>query len=102
MDYNVCDSPAVYYVHSLPDDLYIIGDRELHPIWVNKSIITGLVNYLRTNEERDSDIPSLPSGYCWSVVRSNSTSAWHVYLGYGNVSNAYASSRCAVFPASAF
>lgn len=102
MDYNVCDSPAVYYVHSLSGDLYIIGDRELHPIRVNKSIITGLVNYLRTNEERDSDIPSLPSGYCWSAVRSNSSSAWFVVMGSGVVTSANAFNRCAVFPASAF
>lgn len=102
MDYNVCDSPAVYYVHSLPDDLYIIGDRELHPIWVNKSIITGLVNYLRTNEERDSDIPSLPSGTCWSAVRSTSPSAWYANLGYGSVVSTNTLSRSAVFPASAF
>lgn len=102
MDYNVCDSPAVYYVHSLSGDLHIIGDRELHPIWVNKSIITGLVNYLRTNEERDSDIPSLPSGNCCSAVRSNSMYAWYVSLGYGNVNNTYATSRSTVFPASAF
>lgn len=102
MDYNVCDSPAVYYVHSLSGDLYIIGDRELHPIRVNKSIITGLVNYLRTNEERDSDIPSLPSGACWSGVRSSSTSAWYVSLGSGYVYTTSTYSRYAVFPASAF
>lgn len=102
MDYNVCDSPAVYYVHSLQGDLHIIGDRELHPIWVNKSIITGLVNYLRTNEERDSDIPSLPSGYCWSAVRGNSASSWCVYLGNGSVGNTGTISRYTVFPASAF
>lgn len=102
MDYNVCDSPAVYYVHSLSGDLYIIGDRELHPIRVNKSIITGLVNYLRTNEERDSDIPSLPSGACWSGVRINSAGAWYVTLGNGFVSTTYTYSRYAVFPASAF
>ena len=102
MDYNVCDSPAVYYVHSLQGDLHIIGDRELHPIWVNKSIITGLVNYLRTNEGRDSDIPSLPSGNCWSAVRSGSPSAWYVSLGYGNVYTSYTYLRYAVFPASAF
>ena len=102
MDYNVCDSPAVYYVHSLSGDLYIIGDRELHPIRVNKSIITGLVNYLRTNEERDSDIPSLPSGNCWSGVRYNSTYAWYVYLGNGGVGSTTTYFRCAVLPASAF
>lgn len=102
MDYNLCDSPAVYYVHSLQGDLHIIGDRELHPIWVNKSIITGLVNYLRTNEKRDSDIPSLPSGSCWSAVRYTSAYAWYVNLGVGNVYVAVTYSRCAVFPASAF
>ena len=102
MDYNVCDSPAVYYVHSLQGDLHIIGDRELHPIWVNKSIITGLVNYLRTNEERDSDIPSLPSGNCWSAVRSSSTTSWYAGLGSGGVANTFTCSRYTVFPASAF
>lgn len=102
MDYNVCDSPAVYYVHSLQGDLHIIGDRELHPIWVNKSIITGLVNYLRTNEERDSDIPSLPSGGCWSAVRAVSTLACHVSLGNGFLTNTYTNSRCTVFPAQSF
>ena len=102
MDYNVCDSPAVYYVHSLPGDLYIIGDRELHPIWVNKSIITGLVNYLRTNEERGTDIPSPPSGTCWSAVRSNSAYAWYATLGNGTVASANPCNRYTVFPASAF
>ena len=102
MDYNLCDSPAVYYVHSLQGDLYIIGDRELHPIWVNKSIITGLVNYLRTNEKRDSDIPSLPSGYCWSAVRHYSTYAWYVGLGGGGVSGTVTYGRYTVFPAQPF
>ena len=102
MDYNICDSPAVYYVHSLQGDLYLIGDRELYPIWVNKSIITALVNYLRTNEERDSDIPSLPSGSCSSAVRSYSTYAWYVYLGNGGVSLASTFNGCAVFPAQSF
>ena len=102
MDYNVCDSPAVYYVHSLQGDLYIIGDRELHPIWVNKSIITGLVNYLRTNEERDSDIPSMPSGDCWSAVRTYYAFAWCVYLGNGDVYYSTTYDRYTVFPASAF
>ena len=102
MDYNVCDSPAVYYVHSLSGDLYIIGDRELHPIWVNKSIITGLVNYLRTNEERDSDIPSLPSGYCWSAVRYYSTYAWYVSLGNGSVNAPSTYIRYTFFPAQSF
>lgn len=102
MDYNVCDSPAVYYVHSLSGDLYIIGDRELQPICVNKSIITGLVNYLRTNEGRDSDIPSLPSGSCWSAVRFTSTGAWYVSLGNGFVYGSITYGRYTVFPASAF
>lgn len=102
MDYNVCDSPAVYYVHSLQGDLHIIGDRELHTIWVNKSIITGLVNYLRTNEERDSDIPSLPSDFCWSAVRGSSTFAWYVYLVSGGVSVTNTYARYPVLPASAF
>ena len=102
MDYNVCDSPAVYYVHSLPGNLYIIGDRELHPIWVNKSIITGLVNYLRTNEERDSDIPSLPSGNCWSAVRNGLASAWYVGLGSGVVASSVTCSRYTVFPEQSF
>lgn len=102
MDYNVCDSPAVYYVHSLPDNLYIIGDRELQPIWINKSIITGLVNYLRINEGRGTDIPSLPSGGCWSAVRDSSAGAWYVYLSNGSVGRANPSVRCAVFPAQSF
>lgn len=102
MDYNVCDSPAVYYVHSLSGDLYIIGDRELHPIWVNKSIITGLVNYLRTNEGRDYDIPSLPSGNCWSAVRFYSTLAWYVALGSGSVYAPNTYTRYTVLPASVF
>lgn len=102
MDYNLCDSPAVYYVHSLQGDLYIIGDRELHPIWVNKSIITGLVNYLRTNEKRDSDIPSPPSGSCWGAVRHYSTYAWYVGLGGGGVSGTVTYGRYTVFPAQPF
>ena len=102
MDYNVCDSPAVYYVHSLQGDLHIIGDRELHPIGVNKSIITGLVNYLRTNEERDSDISSLPSGGCLSAVRNFSASAWYVGLGNGSVNTAATCTRFTVFPAQSF
>lgn len=102
VDYNVCDSPAVYYVHSLQGDLHIIGDRELHPIWVNKSIITGLVNYLRTNEERDSDIPSLPSGICWTAVRTTSALVWYASLGNGYVATTNTFSSYTVFPAQSF
>ena len=42
----------------------------------------------------------VPSGNCWSAVRNNSTNAWYVNLGNGNVNNANTYNRYAVFPAS--
>lgn len=102
MDYNVCDSPAVYYVHSLSGDLYIIGDRELHPFCVNKSIIIDLINYLLTKEGRYSDIPSLSSFNCSSAVRGSSSGAWYVNLDGGTVVNSNTYFRYVVFPAQSF
>ncbi len=41
-----------------------------------------------------------PSGNCWSAVRNNSTNAWYVNLGNGNVNNTNTYNRYTVFPAS--
>ena len=101
-DYNILDSPAVYYCNSLGDGYRLVGDSELFPIWTNKNIINGLINYLRTYEERTEEVPSYNSGYSWSCVRSNSNVAWYVYLGNGNCISNNTSGRYAVWAVSAF
>lgn len=101
-DYNIMDSPAVYYTHSLGGDIYIAGDLELQPLWTNKNIINGLMNYLRTYEGRKEDVPVYNSGYCWSCVRGGGNGAWCVYLGNGMCNVSYTCNRCSVWPVSAF
>ena len=101
-DYNLMDSPAVYYTHSLGGGIYITGDLELQPLWTNKNIINGLINYLRTYEGRTEDVPVYNSGGAWSCVRNVGSDAWYVYLGSGNCTNSHTVSRFCVWPASAF
>ena len=101
-DYNLMDSPAVYYTHSLGEDIYIAGDLELQPLWTNKNIINGLMNYLRTYEGRTEDVPVYNSDYTWSCVRSGESTAWSLHLNGGTCNGGYTSNRCSIWPASAF
>ena len=43
-DYNVMDSPAVYYCKAVADGVRLPGDKEVFPLWTNKNIINGLMN----------------------------------------------------------
>ena len=81
-DYNVMDSPAVYYC--------------------NKNIINGLMNYLRTYEGWTDDVPAYNSGFAWSCARVSGYSAWYVNLGSGSCSTFTATGRLSVWPVSAF
>lgn len=101
-DYNINDSPAIYYCKSLGDDVYLCGDKELLPIWANKNIINGLINYLRAYEERTEGIPSYNSSLAWSCVRSSGNNAWYVSLTSGNCINGYTSNRYSVWAVSEF
>lgn len=101
-DYNIIDSPAIYYCESVGDGVYLCGDNELLPIWTNKNIINGLINYLRTYEGRTEEIPSYNSGNAWSCVRNGGNLAWCVYFGGGYCSGTYTYVRYSVWPASAF
>ena len=96
------DSPAVYYTHSLGGGIYITGDLELQPLWTNKNIINGLINYLRTYEGRTEDVPVYNSGNAWSCVRYSGGGAWYVNLGGGGCGNSSTNGRLCVWPASAF
>lgn len=97
-DWNMADSHAVYYIKSLGK--YMAGEKELYPYWTNKSIISGLINYLNSYEKWG--IPGALGGGVWSCVRGNGTYAWYAGVGYGNLYGNYASSAYSVVPASAF
>lgn len=101
-DYNIIDSPAVYYANNLGENIYLCGDKELLPVWTNKNIISGLMNYLRTYEGYTDDVPSYNAGNAWSCVRSSGTNAWYVYLGSGSCGTGSMYSRYSVWPVSAF
>ena len=101
-DYNIMDSPAVYYTHSLGEGIYIAGGLELQPLWTNKNIINGLMNYLRTYEGRTEDVPVYNSGAAWSCVRGIGNSAWYVNLGNGTCYYYGTNYRYSVWPVSAF
>ena len=101
-DYNIIDSPAIYYCKSLGDDVYLCGDKELFPIWANKNIISGLINYLRTYEERTEEIPSYNTGVAWSCARGAVSVAWSVALSNGTCYNNVTGGRNSVWAVSAF
>lgn len=101
-DYNIIDSPAVYHCKSIGDNVYLPGDSEVLPMWTNKNIINGLINYLRTYESRTEEVPSYNSGNAWSCVRSSGSFAWFVYLGSGGCVSSGTNYRCSVWAASAF
>ena len=101
-DYNIIDSPAIYYCKSLGDDVYLCGDKELFPIWANKNIINNLINYLRIYEERTEEVPSYNAGPAWSCARYSGSSAWCVGLASGYCSSVSTAYRFSVWAVSAF
>ena len=101
-DYNIMDSPAVYYCKAVADGVRLPGDKEVFPLWTNKNIINGLMNYLRTYEGWTDDVPAYNSGNAWSCVRSSGIGAWYVNLGGGNCSSNFTYGRLSVWPVSAF
>ena len=101
-DYNIMDSPAVYYCKAVADGVRLPGDKEVFPLWTNKNIINGLMNYLRTYEGWTDDVPAYNSGNAWSCVRSGSYYAWFVSLGNGYCGGNSTVIRSSVWPVSAF
>ena len=101
-DFNIMDSPAVYFCKAAADGVRLPGDKEVFPLWTNKNIINGLMNYLRTYEGWTDDVPAYNSGTAWSCVRSNGVNAWCVYLGSGYCVSTYPVSGLSVWPVSAF
>lgn len=101
-DYNIMDSPAVYFCNAVAQGVRLAGDKEVFPLWTNKNIINGLMNYLRTYEGWTDDVPVYNSGFAWSCVRVNGTYAWYVNLGLGTCSNNGTINRLGVWPVSAF
>ena len=101
-DYNIMDSPAVYFCKTVYDDTRLPGDKELLPLWTNKNIINGLMNYLRTYEGWADDVPAYNSGNAWSCVRFSGSYAWCVSLGVGYCYGTSTNNRCSVWPVSAF
>lgn len=98
-DWNMADSHAVYYIKTL-EGKYMAGEKELYPYWTNKSIISGLINYLNSYEKWG--IPGVLGGVVWSCVRDYGNSAWFVYMGSGNLTSYNSNNPCSVVPASAF
>ena len=97
-DWNMADSHAVYYIKSLGK--YMAGEKELYPYWTNKSIISGLINYLNSYEKWG--IPGVLGGGVWSCVRGNGVNAWYVNMGNGNLGTSGTGSAYSLVPASAF
>lgn len=94
----MADSHAVYYIKSLGK--YMAGEKELYPYWTNKSIISGLINYLNSYEKWG--ILGVLGGLVWSCVRYSGSSAWYVNVGVGNLSGYGTNNTFSVVPASAF
>ena len=101
-DYNMIDSPAIYYCKSIGKDVYLCGDKELLPIRTNKDIINGLINYLRTYEGITDNVPPYNSGNAWSCVRNNGYYAWYVTLGNGSCFGVSTYVRYSIWAVSAF
>lgn len=97
-DWNMADSHAVYYIKSLGK--YMAGEKELYPYWTNKSIISGLINYLNSYEKWG--ILGVLGGHVWSCVRVSGSSAWSVGMGVGTLYYYTTYSTYSVVPASAF
>ena len=94
----MADSHAVYYIKSLGK--YMAGEKELYPYWTNKSIISGLINYLNSYEKWG--ILGVLGGLVWSCVRNGGNSAWYVNMGLGGLSYTNTVNPSSVVPASAF
>ena len=92
----------MYYCKAVADGVRLPGDKEVFPLWTNKNIINGLMNYLRTYEGWTDDVPAYNSGSAWSCVRSFSSNAWFVSLGNGYCGGNPTSGRSSVWPVSAF
>lgn len=101
-DYNIMDSPAVYYCKAVADGVRLPGEKEMLSLRTNKNIINGLMNYLRTYEGWTDDVPGYNPGLTWSCVRFNSFDAWFVNLDNGSCFSYYTAGVLNVWPVSAF
>lgn len=86
---NVIDSPIAYYANEEDRKrnnavVFIPNEKILYPYWTNKSIISGLISYLRIKEER-SDIPAISTLWFWSVVRNNMSLVWFMDHNSGGI-----------------
>lgn len=98
-DWNMADSPAIYYLKTLSGK-YLIGEKDLYVYWTNRNIVQGIINYLNNYEKWG--IPALLTGGAWSCVRNSGSSAWFVNLGSGSLGNFNTCYACSVLPSSAF
>ena len=100
-DYNITDSPAVYYAKNT--GIPLPNERNLYSYWTTKTaIITPLINYLRNTEGRTVEVPAVLSSYVWAATRYAAYYAWYVHAGSGGLSNSSPLSRYAVVGSVAF
>ena len=98
-EHNMADSHAVYYIKSL-EKKYMAGEKELYPYWTNRSIISGLINYLNSYEKWG--VPEVLYDYAWSCVRAEDSGVWHVRMSGGYLGTTLSNMAEIVVPASAF
>lgn len=96
---NIIDSPAAYYVRHFECDLANCWDL-LGYYQYQKTLVAGIVNYLRTWELQNEDVPTYANSECWAAPRSSpySSNSWCVSMVYGSVSSTSAGYRYLVLP----
>ena len=100
-DYNITDSPSVYYAKNT--GIQLLNERNLYSYWTTKTaIITPLINYLRNTEGRTVEVPAVLSSFVWAATRNTANNAWYVNAGSGNLYTTSTNNRYAVVGSVAF
>lgn len=106
MEKNIQDAPAVYYIKRVLANQYenvsLPSENMMQGYYLNRTtILNSIVNFLNSANGGSCKVPSTLSVNVWCAARNNSTSAWYVYAGNGNVSTANFFGRYTVLGASA-
>lgn len=94
---NMADSPAIYWARS--KDYALPTDRHLNAIYLNYSIYTAVLSYLRLKEGWTIPANPNPNAGAWTAIRNGAIGVWNVSFITGIVSPSGSSGRAYVFGA---
>ena len=92
INYNIPDDYPSYYCKN--KGLRLLTPKELYAYYLNKpTVISGIVNLLRSTEGLSDYVPAIPTGNVWSAMNYNVQTGWYINMTNGLLSTNSTTSR---------